>query len=95
MNAATAFRVGASCAGLLVTRTPSLARLALSGSVGRGDAGRAQAAFRDELVALARDSAEVSWREVRRGVDDLDSFTRPSGERARHAASRRPYRAKP
>ena len=50
--------------------------------------------FRDELVALARDSAEASWRELRRGVDDLDAFTRPD-ERESERPARRPYRVKP
>jgi hypothetical protein len=54
----------------------------------------AQAAFRDELIALVRDSAEVSWREMRRGVDDLDAFTRPR-EPVGQALPIRPYRAKP
>jgi hypothetical protein len=54
----------------------------------------AAAAFRDELIAMVRDSAEVSWREMRRGVDDLDAFTRP-GQPDGRALPSRPYRAKP
>jgi hypothetical protein len=54
----------------------------------------AGAAFRDELIVLVRESAEVSWREMRRGVDDLDAFTRPGGLDGRALPSR-PYRAKP
>jgi hypothetical protein len=93
MTTATAFRVGVGCLELLAERTPPLARLALTASAGV-DAGKAQAAFRDELLALARDSAEVSWRELRRGIDDLDAFTRPDGKHAA-LAPRRPYRVKP
>jgi hypothetical protein len=36
----------------------------------------AQVAFRDEMIALARESAEVGWRELRRGVDQYDALTR-------------------
>ena len=36
-----------------------------------------EATLRDELVALARESAELSWRQMRRGVDELDAYTRP------------------
>jgi hypothetical protein len=94
VSAATAFRVGTNCLGLVARRVPPLIRLALASSAGGGDAGVAQVAFRDELLALVRDSAEVSWREMRRGVDDLDASTRPSEANGRLAPSR-PYRAKP
>jgi hypothetical protein len=90
---ATAVRVGVGCLELFVERTPPLATLAVRASLGRTEAGRAQAAFRDDLIALARDWAEVSWRELRRGVDDLDAFTRPGDEPA--AQPPRPYRVKP
>jgi hypothetical protein len=93
VSATTAFRVGTNWLGLVAQRLPPLVRLALVTSAGRDDTGVAQAAFRDELIALVRDSAEVSWREMRRGVDDLDAFTRaaePSGP----ALPSRPYRAK-
>jgi hypothetical protein len=53
---------------------------------------KAQAAFRDDLIALARDSAELSWRELRRGVDELDAFTRPHEEPG--GRPQRPYRVK-
>jgi hypothetical protein len=90
---ATAFRVGVGCLELFVERTPPLVTLAIRASLGRAEAGRAQGAFRDDLIALARDWTEVSWRELRRGVDDLDAFTRPGDERA--AQPPRPYRVKP
>jgi hypothetical protein len=94
VSAATAFRVGTNCVGLFARRLPPLVRLALEGSTRRGEAGLAEAAFRDELLALARDSAEVSWREMRRGVDDLDALTRPD-RRTAPPGPARPYRAKP
>jgi hypothetical protein len=92
VSSATAVRVSVGCLGLLVQRTPPLVRNAVRASVGTGN-GRAQAEFRDDLIALARDSAEVSWRELRRGVDALDAYTRPAEEPAvaRHS---RPYRVK-
>jgi hypothetical protein len=93
VTSATAFRVGASYLELLVERTPPLVRLAVKASVGRAETGKAQAAFRDDLIALARDSAELSWRELRRGVDDLDAFTRLDDEPG--VRPHRPYRVKP
>jgi hypothetical protein len=92
VSSATAFRVGAGCLELLVERTPLLVREACRASLGGAETGRAQAAFRDDLIALARDSAEVSWRELRRGVDDFDAFTRPHHEPA--GRPHRPYRVK-
>jgi hypothetical protein len=80
VSSATAFRVAAGCLELWLERAPALVRLAAQASLGGAQTGRAQAAFRDDLLALARDSAEVSWRELRRGVDDLDAFTRPDEE---------------
>jgi hypothetical protein len=81
-----------SCIELLVERMPPLVRLAVTASLGGRDTRAAQAAFRDDLIALARDSAELSWRELRRGVDDLDAFTRPREEPG--ARPQRPYRVK-
>ena len=54
----------------------------------------AQARFRDELIALGRDASELALREIRRGIEDLDSFTRPE-EDAEAAPERRFYKAKP
>src|SRR5438034_11459309 len=87
--AATAFRIGASWSQLLVGRTAPLVRLAVQAAAGGVGAGTAEAALRDELVALARESAEVSWRELRRGVDDFDAFTR-SDEDGTERGPRRP-----
>ena len=93
VSTATAARVAFGCAELWAKRTPPLVGLALSASLGNGGAERqAQSAFRDEMLALARKSAEVSWREMRRGVDDLDAFTRPRAEPG--AKPHRPHRVK-
>jgi hypothetical protein len=46
-----------------------------------------QGVFRDELIALARETAEVSWRELRRGLEEFDLRTRPV-----EAPAPRPYR---
>jgi hypothetical protein len=93
VTSAAAFRVGAGCLELLVERTPPLMRLAVEASLGGAGTSNAQAAFRDDLIALARDSAELSWREMRRGIDDLDACTRPNDEP--WAREHRPYRVKP
>jgi hypothetical protein len=93
ITAATAARLGAGGVGLVAGRTPSLLRLAAAASAGQADAARAQAAFRDELIALWRDAAELSWLELRRGLDALDASTRPDdGAPAR--IYRRPYKVK-
>jgi hypothetical protein len=94
VSAATALRVGAGCLELLAQKTPPLVGLAVRASVAGPQTARAQAMFRDEFVALARESAEISWREVRRGVDDLDASTRPD-DRGDGRPGRRPYRVKP
>jgi hypothetical protein len=92
VSSATAVRVGLGCAELWVKRTPPLLSLAVSASVRGENPGKAQAEFRDKVIALAWDSAELSWREMRRGVDDLDALTRPK-ERAA-GRPHRPYRVK-
>jgi hypothetical protein len=102
MTTATALRVSVSCLALLADRTPPLVRLAVTASA-RADSGRAQAAFRDEVLALTRDAAEATWRELRKGVDDLDTLTRPGENHAAQGAAqaqrrphqRRPHRVKP
>jgi hypothetical protein len=86
VSAATAVRAGSRCAFAVATRTPALVALSVR-SV--GGSGPAQWAFRDELLGLVRDTAELSWREVRRGIDELDVRTRPAG-----GGPARPYRVK-
>jgi hypothetical protein len=93
MATATAVRVSVSCLALLADRTPPLLRLAVTASAG-ADNDRVEGAFRDELLALTRDAAEATWRELRKGVDDLDAFTR-SGENHAAQGQRRPHRVKP
>jgi hypothetical protein len=92
VGATTALRVGAGCAQLLRHRSGPLVSLAVQASFG-SDTQAAEATLRDELVALARESAELSWRELRRGVDALDSYTRPI-DPPRSEQPRRPYRVK-
>jgi hypothetical protein len=95
VGATTALRVGAGCASLLRQRSAPLASLAVRASFGRAgpETMAAEATLRDEVVALARESAELSWRELRRGVNALDNATRPV-DRPRGAAPGRPYRVK-
>jgi hypothetical protein len=86
VGAVTVVRAGSRCLFTVATRTP---RLTLTGARGLAGATPAQWAFRDEFLALARDTADLSWREVRRGLDELDLHTRPHGE-----GPSRPYRVK-
>jgi len=94
MSAATVLRTGVGCAELLAQRAPGLMQLGAQTRAGSEGAAVAQARFRDELIALARDSSELALREIRRGIEDLDSFTRPE-EDAEPAPERRFYKAKP
>lgn len=91
VSTTTVIRAGISCLELWAERTPPLVGLAVNASVG-GATQKAQAAFRDDLLALARESAERSWRELRRGVDDFDALTRPHEEKG--VRPHRPYRVK-
>lgn len=93
VGSATALRVGVGCLELLAGRTPPLVGLAVAATVGGDEKRKAQAEFRDDFIALARESAEVTWRELRRGLDDLDAQTRPGEEPG--ARPHRPYRYKP
>ena len=93
MGLATIVRTGIGCAGLWAERAPALAQLNSATQAESGDEESAQARFRDELIGLARESSELALREIRRGLEDLDSFTRPDGDP--EAAPRRTYRAKP
>jgi hypothetical protein len=92
VSSATAFRVGLGWFELWVKRTPALVGLAVNASVGGNDVGKAQAKLRDDLIALARESTELTWREMRRAIDDFDAFTRP--REAPGAQPHRPFRAK-
>jgi hypothetical protein len=92
VSSATAVRVARGWLNLWAEQAPPLAGLAVAASVGGDDQRDAQAAFRDKMIGIALDAAEISWREMRRGVDDLDALTRPrpgAGERPL-----RPYKVK-
>jgi hypothetical protein len=92
MGAATLIRAGVACVELCSERAPSLLTLGAESREQTAGAGRAQAEFRDELIAIARDCSEVALRELRRGLEDLDTFTRPDEQQA--ARPSRPYKTK-
>jgi hypothetical protein len=98
MTAASAVRAGAGCLELWSQRVPPLVRLASELAEDRPDGSSAPAAdrarLREELVAMARESAEIVVHELHRGVEDLDTFTR-SDEESASDTNRRRYRAKP
>jgi hypothetical protein len=75
VSSATAIRMALGYTELVLDHLPHLAQLALSASVG-GDT-KAQAAFRDDFMALAREATERSYRELRCGLKDFDNATRP------------------
>ena len=70
-------------------RRPRTPPLLSTGARAAAGVGQAQWAFRDELLGLARETAEISWRELRRGLDDFDLRTRPAA-----AAAGPPHRVK-
>src|SRR3954454_6020661 len=89
---ATAFRVALGGFELLAQRTPPLVGQAVTASLAGDDAAKAQARLRDSFIALARESAEISWRELRRELDDFAAFTRPCDEAG--TRPQRPVRVK-
>ena len=92
VSSATAFRVGVGWLSLWADRTQPLIRLAVLASRGGAEAGRARAELRDDFIALGRDAAEAAYREMRRGVDEFDAFTRPDEDAP--PEPRRPHRVK-
>jgi hypothetical protein len=91
---ATAVRITLGAANVAGDRVPALIELGVKATCRRSSAATAQAAFRDELVGLFRDCAESSWRELRRGVDDLDHFTRNDAGPQAPGRRHRRHRAK-
>lgn len=78
IGAEVSVRAGAELAELGVRRTPPLAGLGARATVGAGaEAAWAHAAFRDELLALYDDAAEIAWRQLRRARDELGVRTGP------------------
>lgn len=92
MGAATLFRAYTGCMELWSERAPALTKLAEEARGGNGGEGRASAQLRDELLAIARECSELTVRELQRGLEDLDDFTRPDEEPSEQPT--RPYRAK-
>jgi len=93
IGAASILRVGVGCLELWSERLPSLIAMREQMRAETSAAGQAEGGFRDELVAIARESSDIALRELRRGVDDLDAFTRP--EEPPSQRPKRPYKAKP
>lgn len=83
-GAAAAIRAGARVTGLAVRRVPSLVAAGTRATVTSGNrAARAETVFRDELLTLLDDAAEIAWRQARRARFEL-------GNRTGAAAARRP-----
>lgn len=93
MAAASVVRVGVACLELWSERLPALIELDEKVRDTRSPAGPEQGQLRDELLAMARSSSEIVLHELRRGLEDLDVFTRPDEPPA--PQGKRPYRAKP
>jgi hypothetical protein len=78
VGTAGSVRAGAGLAELALRRTPPLVALGARAMVGTGMEGAwAEAAFRDELLTLYDDVAEIAWRQLRRARDELGVRTCP------------------
>jgi hypothetical protein len=93
LGVASVARTSLGCLELCTERLPRLLALAQTATRQETASARATGELRDELIALARSCSEVTLRELTRGVEDMDEFTRPSDEAP--ASSRRRYKAKP
>jgi hypothetical protein len=97
MSAASVVRAGTGCLELWSERVPPLVRLAAEldeqGDESAKTREEREGRMREELLAVARESAEIVMRELRRGLEDLDTYTRADDQGPGGAA--RPYRAKP
>jgi hypothetical protein len=93
MGATSLLRVGVGCLELWSRRMPALMEVGQQMRDPKAAPDSAAGRFRDELIAIARDSSEIALRELRRGVDDLDEFTRPDEPPSKRP--KRPYKAKP
>jgi hypothetical protein len=93
VGAATMIRTGLGWLALWSERVPPLVSLGEQLREGKPGTDQAVGRFRDELIAIARDSSELAARELRRGLEDLDAFTRDpeSGP----TDGRRQYKVKP
>jgi hypothetical protein len=80
VGAAGSARAGIGAAELTVRRTPSLLALSARATLARGSGGvRADAVFRDELLMLLDDVAELTWRQARRARLEIGERTSPNG----------------
>ena len=77
MAASSVARVALACVELWSRRLPALVELDEKVRDPRSRARHEEGQLRDELLALARESSELALRELRRGLEDLDLFTRP------------------
>ena len=91
VGAAGSARAGAGAAELTLRRAPSLLAVSTRAALASGtDAARAQAVFRDELLTLFDDVAELAWRQARRARLELGERTGPSPEAALATGQRAP-----
>jgi hypothetical protein len=93
MGTASVVRAGVGCLELWSQRMPALLALGQQMREPELERGGMAGQFRDELLEIARESSEIALRELRRGVDDLDTLTRP--DQPAPERQRRPYKAKP
>jgi hypothetical protein len=78
---------------LCAEHSTSLVRLTADYTSGSPSAPTSRQVFRDELLGLMRELADVSWHESRRAIDALDLRTRSGCTTSEQPT--RPYRVKP
>jgi hypothetical protein len=75
---------------LVGRRGPALLTLGTRATIGIGEtASKAQSEFRDELLTLFDDAAEIGWRQARRAREELGVRTTPREPRAALATNGR------
>jgi hypothetical protein len=70
------WRAGTGGLQLCLCRSPTLVKLAVESGTSADRAAVAASGLRDEMLGLVRELADLSWRETRRALDDLDAQTR-------------------
>jgi hypothetical protein len=78
VSLATGYRMSASHLGVWSQRTPELVSLWLEAWEPVPEASDAANAFRQKLIATAHEATQVVVDELKRGIDDVDAWTRPA-----------------
>ncbi len=92
MSAATAYRAWIGYANVWYKQAPQLTSLWLDAVEPGAHAEAAGGEFREEVLALTQKSVDAAYREVKRGIHDLQEFSQPPKARSTPAAAVRSAR---